>query len=461
MKKLLGSTLALAMLVPAGANAELLKNLKISGSIEVDAVSANNVSDFQTRQYDTINTVQTRLQTHADWDLLDDVHAHISLDKNNRTYGTVAETAQNVENAVTVDEAYTKIDKVFGYVDVTLGRQYYGEPGDLVIYYGPKYNLYGMPITALDAGRLDWNGEKVGVTFLASKVVGSAIATTAIPVTTDSGNVDLTGIDVHFKPTENVTGSAYIYDRTTIRSGANPGGANPPNVVGNDYLYLAGLKGKVTIGGAWLKAEFDKDFGSNRTYNGAGVSTFNGNYTGMAAKADAGYKADLGVGALTGWGQYGIGSGGSSANRSFQAIAGDYRPGGIFGRFIAAGSVPGLSASAGFGSTLTNLQVVGVGVKANPSALSKLTAGLSWYNYRFQNIAGARAIAIGSGSPASFTGSNQIGNEADLDLTWQHSENVALSIGAGSFQNNGFIKDTQTKSNNPATLAYADASIKF
>ena len=70
------------------ANAELLKNLKVSGSLEVDAVDANNVTDFQTKKYDTINTIQTRLMVHADWDVLDDVHAHISLDKNDRTYGT-------------------------------------------------------------------------------------------------------------------------------------------------------------------------------------------------------------------------------------------------------------------------------------------------------------------------------------------------------------------------------------
>jgi hypothetical protein len=462
MKKLLGSTLALAMLVPAGANAEVLKNLKISGSIEVDAVSVNNVKDFNTTAYDNAGTVQTRLQTHADWDLLDDVHARISLDKNNRTYGTLQpENVNGVETALTVDEAYTKIDKLFGYVDTTLGRQYYGEAGDVVIYYGPKYNLYGLPITAIDAGRFDWNGEKVGVTVLGGEITGNAIAA-APAITANTGNVSLWGIDVHAKPTDNITGSAYLYERTTIKSGTGA-----LNVVGNDYLYVAGVKGKATFGGGWVKAEADKDFGSNRTVPGVGGSVYGtaANYTGWAGKVNAGYKADLGVGALTGWGEYALGSGGATTNRNFTAIAGDYRPGGIYGRFLAAG-FGNLGNGLAEGSTLSNLQVIGVGVKANPSALSKLTVGLSWNDYRFQNIQGAQAIeAAIPGSAKGFSGSSQIGNEADLDLTWQHSENVSVSVGAGSFQPNGFIKDvngaTGVKGNNPATLMYADASIKF
>ncbi len=147
----------------------------------------------------------------SDWDLLDDVHAHVSLDKNDRTYGTAVsglgataglQNLNSIQTAVFVDEAYVKIDKLFGGLDTKLGRQYYGEPGDLVIYYGPKYQLYGMPITALDGGRFDWNGEKVGVTVLAAKVTGNAARRRTTPA-----NVNLAGIDLHVKPMDNVSGA--------------------------------------------------------------------------------------------------------------------------------------------------------------------------------------------------------------------------------------------------------------
>jgi len=92
MKKLLGSTLALAMFVPTGANAELLKNLKLSGQLDVTAISAQNVTDFVTRpaqgntavatgNNDHIGHTYTRTMLSADWDLLDDVHGRVTLVK--------------------------------------------------------------------------------------------------------------------------------------------------------------------------------------------------------------------------------------------------------------------------------------------------------------------------------------------------------------------------------------------
>lgn len=450
MKKLLGSTLALALLVPASANAELLKNFKMGGSLEVDAISANNVKDLYTVKYDNISTIQTRLMVKADWDLLDDVHAHLSIDKNDRTYGNAAnatpangsQNLDNIQSNIVVDESYVKIDKLFGALDTTVGRQYYGEAGDLVIYFGPKYQLYGMPITALDGGRFDWNGEKAGLTILTAKVVGGALGAK------DGTNVNLYGVDLHVKPMDNVSGSVYVYDKRTVNSGTLGN-----NVVGNDYLYVAGLKGKVTAGGAWLKAEIAKDFGNNRVINGGGVYTTAANYTGWAGKADAGIKVDLSnLGALTGWGQAGIGSGGATANRNFQAIAGDYRPGSIWGRFSS--NATGAQLAGGVApQTLSDLVVFGLGVKVTPAALSKLTIALSGWNYRLQTA---------NGIPTAQAGNKFLGNEYDLDLSWAHSENVTVSAGVGDFQpGRNLILATVGGHASPARLGYADLSVKF
>src|SRR4051812_13003073 len=109
MKKLLGSTLALAMIVPTGANAELLKNLKLSGQLDVTAISAQNVTDFVTRpaqgntavatgNNDRIGHAYTRTMLSADWDLLDDVHARLTFVKGAhnlvapRTYGSAGQS---------------------------------------------------------------------------------------------------------------------------------------------------------------------------------------------------------------------------------------------------------------------------------------------------------------------------------------------------------------------------------
>ena len=93
MKKLLGSVLALALLAGVSqANAELLKNFKFGGSVEMDAVSARQRDWTSTREHDSVptdhvGTAQTRIMLNMDWDLLDDVHSKVSMYKNDQVYG--------------------------------------------------------------------------------------------------------------------------------------------------------------------------------------------------------------------------------------------------------------------------------------------------------------------------------------------------------------------------------------
>jgi hypothetical protein len=452
MKKLLGSTLALALLVPAGAHAELLKNLKVGGSLEVNAVSANNVTDFNTAAYDHVDTIQTRLMLNADWDLLDDVHAKVTLNKNNRTYGNATgENLNTIQSNVTAEQANIKIDKLFGGLDTTLGRQFYGDAGDLVIYFGPR-NDYGLTVTALDGGRFDWNGENWGLTALVAKEAGASTLTTG----KDSGDKNLMGLVVHAMPMEGVSGSVFVYGQNTINSGSQTN----TGVIGNDHLYVAGLKAKATMGGAWVKAEIAKDFGENRTVTTNGAYTLAGNYTGWAGKVNVGYKADVqNVGALAGWLEGGVGSAGQTTNRNFTAIAGDYRPGGIYGRFWSGANTTKLgNTSLGNldNGSLSNRVIVGAGVKATPSMLEKLTVGLSVWNYRAQN-----ETALNIGSNPGPKGNVILGTEYDLDLGWKHSENVMVNAGVGDLQPGNAVRVTNGGAVSPVTACYADFSVKF
>jgi hypothetical protein len=467
MKKLLGSTLALAILFPAVANADLLKNLQISGELDVNAVDANNVSDLNSKTYDQLGSVQDRLMLHADWDVLDDVHARVSIDKNNRVWGTASESLTAVEGDLTVDEANVKIKQLFGALDTTIGRQYYGDKGDLVIYFGPKDDLYGLPITALDGARFDWAGDKVNATVLGAKLASSALTTAGV-ANADSANVDLYGVDVHFKPSDNASGSAYFYDRDTVNSMSGVAPAN--GVLPDDILYLIGLRGKFEAGGAWIKGEFDKNFGQarNGTPGVAGTAASivgDSNYSGWAAKLDLGVKQDIGsVGTMTGWGNIGVGSGGN-VGHTFQSIAGDYRPGDIYGRFFVpngGGVSQGTPGNNAGNSSLSGLVIAGIGAKVTPAALSKLTAGVSWWNYRYQDVASADAAANGLHAGSVSNGNKFLGNEYDLDLNWQHSENVGLTVGVGTFQPGNFVRAvTAGAGYSPATLAYMDWKLKF
>ena len=60
MKKLLGAVLSLALLIPSGpASAELFKNLKLDGWLDVRMDSSYNIKDFSTRAPDVAPAAYT------------------------------------------------------------------------------------------------------------------------------------------------------------------------------------------------------------------------------------------------------------------------------------------------------------------------------------------------------------------------------------------------------------------
>ena len=515
MKKSLGIAASLA-LVWSGqpAQAELLKNLRLSGQLDIQATSANNIADFSTRatadsppgnvpagirtnNNDRIGDTQTRVMLHLDWDLLDDVHSRITLRKSDRTWGTTGGTTaagtgqtltatggSNVLGNVVVDEAHVKIDKVAGQVDLTLGRQSYGSSGDLIIYYGPSDKAwYGMPVTALDSARADWNNEWLGVTGVAGKVTGHPIGLAGAV-----SDIDVTGMNIALKGNENYSGATYVYNQMTHNVGAS--GAPPSNVPSAggkaDMLYVAGLKMKLAGAGFWWRGEYAQDFGDNR------ISPANTNiapashYDGYAFLTNLGYKYESeSAGMASVWGEYGLGSGRQNSrenqNDGFVAINSDYRPGSIYGRFAAnavtgvslgmnvanqAGALPAGSPVVNTGANgaagLSNRQIWGGGVRYSPGFANKLVAAVSFWDYRLD-----RFTNVPNGTNA-LQGNKHIGSELDVDFIWTHSENVAFATGWGTFQPGGLIKEANRAASpsgglgtNPASMVYFDTRIKF
>lgn len=484
MKKLLGTTLALAMFIPAGANAELLKNFKVSGNLDIQTTSARNVTDFVTRPtgvnsspasaaaQDRIGHATTRVIVKMDWDILDDVHSRVTLVKGAeggvgtaRVYGAAAQTVNQIQDTTIVQEANVKIDKVFSLLDVTAGRQFYGEEGDLIIFYGAR-DAYGMRVDALDIFRADWNGEHMSVTGIAGKTADAGgVAGFAAAAATD-----LRGIVVSCKMHEMVKPSAYVYNRVTHGTagigktlGAVGGAAGNGK---NDNLWVAGVKAKLATGGFTGSLEFAKNFGEDRTtYAGQVAGAQSVNYKGYAVQLKAGYKLDLSdVGAINPWGEYGMGTGDSnfdaSGNNTFTSINTDYRPGGIYGRFDTGAAIALANNGVARGGNtfasngLSNRVIWGLGVKATPSALNKLTVGAAFYRYAMHRVAPHT-----DGQKYS----RNIGSEIDVTGEWKHSENVSLKATAGTFQPGAAVRDFRgaNAATNPAVMLAGDVAIKF
>lgn len=522
MKKLLGTALSVALLFPSGpASAELLKNLKLNGGIDVQFTSARNVTDFSTHgtnnpavsvddsNNDRIGSAVTRSWVSLMWDLLDDVHAKVLLRKNNRQWGQTAAAAVNtggqgaggseavgaggIQADTFVNEAWFKIDKLMGHVDATVGRQFYGEPGDLIAFWGAK-NSYGLPVTAIDAFRADASNDWMNFTGLAGRWIQAGAGAGF----TRSDAIDVRGIDIAWKMLP-VKVNTFIWNRVDQSAVANPLGQAPTqaNATGlNDFLWVYGLKVKGEAMGGWVQATAAANNGQNRLGGAAGCVAAgcpaqSRNYIGKALLFDAGYKLDVNdIAAFTPWLNWGWGSGDredrSAQNTGFQSIASDYRPGVIYGRFASGVGANGLGSGIyGDGPTfaadfdgnvnsaqagLTNRIIWGFGLKTTPAALNKLTASAAYWDFSFQRA--THRVADGFVNRAN--GNRHLGSEIDFQLDWAHSENVMLSGGWATFQPGGYVKEVIRSQNpnpgtqvgaqegvSPVTMVYGDISVRF
>jgi hypothetical protein len=459
INKLLGSILALAMVIMScPAHADILKNLKIGGQIDMQATSANNTSDFNAGNYDRLGDVQSRLMLNGGFDLLDDAHAMVTLSKNDSAGGEHTGGPQGNNpffnqsggKGVVVDQAYVKIDKIGGQVDTTFGRQFYGEAGDIVAYFGPSVKpLYGLPVSFIDAARVDWSNDMVGIMGLWGR---GNVAPNQIGAV--ENGTDVRNITAMIKGNAMWNASAYVWQQTSAGGDTRSGK--------NDYLWIAGFKAKFMAGPAYVKGEYAKNFGRNRTGFGGGEPS---HYTGAAWKIDAGANIDAPAVSINPWGQFAWGS------QSFAAINPDYRPGGIYGYFGANGAAPlggaltnpfnGSSASPESDS-ISNRIIWGAGIKATPGA-GKFSAGIAYWDYRYRNT------PQGAGSLGGFAFNRHIGSEGDLDLMWKHSDNISFLASAGQFWPGGNIADVIKNGGgangkhgiSPATMFSFGANLKF
>lgn len=443
MKKLISLAIAAVFVSTAlTAQAEILKNLTTSGEIEVQYLNMRN-NDLNTDNNDEINQTRTRVMYGLNFDLLDDVNAQVTLYKNNRLYNSG--TQENVDTLtanVTLSEAYINLKDVIG-LDHKVGKQYFGEPGDLIIYYGPLRQPWtlGMEVTSLDGLFSTWTNDKFAITGGLAKIteVGGAI----------DSDMDLRTLLVNYNASEAVNITGYWYNRVENDSNAAPQPTDHLSVIGvkgtgkiNAFHY----KGEVAVNTGKASANVDTQGGSGNTYN-----TATAKYKGIGFLVNAGYDFDLPFGALGVNGEFVSGSGDNKLDKedkTFYAINSDYRPGIIVGG-TGLDEIPG-------GNTvgIDNLTSWNLGVKFTPEALDKLTTCLKYYSFSQTKI------------PTGAAYKKAIGTEIDFVATWKHSDNVSVrgSLARFTTAKNSYITrlhEVATTRLNPATRVGLDWMLKF
>ncbi|MCM2267691.1 MAG: alginate export family protein [Elusimicrobiales bacterium] len=419
MKKVIG-ILALVALTGNIASAELLKNFKYNGSIEAQGALVNNANDFNKDAGDKFGEVNNRVMVNASFDLNNDVSANVTATKCNRQAGDPAEKANTLIDQVQFEEAYLNLKGVFG-VDHKIGRQYYGNDGDIVAYFGPA-NWYTRYLNAfnvaIDGWYADWKKDKWTATAMIAKFDEDTTAATITNVTPNGNNdQDIYALTVAYDYSEIVKPSLYYYN------GKDYSAAKV------DDTQVLGVKANGKYMGMEYGAEYAMNMGMNRNL----TSTTNKEYKGSAMKFNAAYGLDL-MGKLNVMGEYAMGTGDKnttdSSDKSFQDINANYRPGLIAGGF-------GVNAG-GFNPTgLQNLTTWNIGAKWNPSKIEKLELCAKYYDFSFTEKVGTV---------------DHVGTEADLVATWNHSENVAFKAGLAMFMPDKYKIGTKDDSVNLGSL---------
>lgn len=441
---MLGLALALAISSSAiAANAEILKNLKTKGEINVLGVMDQNVTDMRTDNHDDFRHTRAMINYGVMFDLLDDLHANITLIKCNRYYGQAAEDLNTIQSNVFVHEANIQLDKVAENFNVKIGRQFYGNHDDIVIYYGPTLVLQeGYNATSLDAVRVDLvNSEKHDAHLIYAKVNSGVVGPT------DNGT-SLVGIRDDYKMSEDLTLGGYIYNRRI---------GNPVYNMHGESLYVVGVKANGKVGSFGYAVE---------VVGNAGLATQTAGetpgYKGYAYTGKVNYKIESEFGGFNPRAMYAYGSGDNqglnsagSKNMTFQPINADFHPGLIFGMADLAGSDFGSGVGAGLDGTyynqgsLANLTVLNIGLDYMPKFSEKLTFVLDFYNFK-----------INQDTVGTVGNNKTIGSEIDLCANYKFAENVTLGIAGGRFMPGNMIKTLGT-ANNPANKLASYITVKW
>ena len=406
--------LALVALVGNIANAELLKNFKADGQIEVNAYSVNN-KDFNKKASDKTANTDTRIMINAGFDLNEDVNAVVSAVKLNRQYGTGSENISygtgaggGIFDNVFFQQAYLNLKNVLG-IDHKLGRQYYGDKGDMVIYYGPATMPYTAKFTPSIAAIDGWTGWYKFTALNRDWNLNAIIAKQVMGTTYPSRDINVSGINAKTN-VDRWNLNAYVYQKV-----------DQNNAVRTDYLDVVGARANwecMFVKNLNLGLEYDRNMGKNLTASHL-VAPDNINYKhqGYAYKVNADYGMDL-AGKLGFMGQYYFASGDKKANAAdtaFKAINSDYRPG-----IINGGGYTGTITNAGTGSV-----IYGLGANWTPEKLTKLNIAANYYNFSY---AEKKVVTVPT------TRTTNMGNESDLVLTWTHSDNVNVKGYYAMFQ---------------------------
>ena len=401
MKKII-SAIGVVALISSVASAQLLKNFSYDGSIIVNSWTDTN--DFDKDENNKRSQTKTRLHLNTNFELNDSVSAHVSVVKNNRNYGDSAENANDIQNSLIFEEAYLNLKGVLG-MDHKLGRQFYGDKKDLVIYYGPKMWPYDkdLEVEAIDGFTAWFKKDNFDVHAILAREKDDK---TNIP----NRDIDIYGINAKAKfdipqIIKTLHVNAYAYEKIDKTAKA---------------VYTDVLGARFNLENLFVeKLHLGFEYNINKGNDPNVASNKDRYFEGKSLKLNAEYTYNL-FGEIKVGGEYVSISGDNNSNdteyKAWKPINSDYRPGIIYGGgFVAEKYSNNSGDKSVYDFDELGLKTYNIGVKYTPDILeNKLTLGIKYYNFKFDKIDG------------NDIKDKKIGNEFDIVATWNHSDKVSL-----------------------------------
>jgi len=341
-----------------------VKNFKYDGLLEIHKYYATNTVDANSKADDKASDNDYRANIGFNFDAGQDANVQVNLIKN--------AGADNVE----FGQAYVGLKNLLG-LNHKFGLMFYGNPGDMIIYYGPDaWYVSDMGYNALEGWTGNWKKDKLTISALIAKESDTK---------TNRIDADVYGVTANYAINEYLNPTAYVYqwaDNTGLYG-----------AIGMDRLNVMGVKANGNYKGLEYAGEYAMNSGDyiHKTL----LTKFD--YKGNAIRINAAYGFDL-IGKAKISGEYLTASGTRTAtkDKNFYGIMENYRPGIIFGCT---------------NNTVGNMTTWNLGANWTPEKLNKLNLDAKFYNF---------------GHTETVATVDQIGNELNLVATWKHTENVAF-----------------------------------
>jgi len=445
-----------------------LGDISYDGSLEVNGNSADNEKVFGPAN-DHRGETSTRVRAGMTAKVTEGVSGRVELVRDPKLYGTPATSVFTEELLWRFQNAYVDFDDIWNF-KARLGRQYVGNPRDLVWNISPRNDdsLTTNSIDGLDVTR-KWDMVTLDV------FTGKAFEFDNNPARTDNvtpiGDVNLDNIQLTF-PT--------IIPNGSLGVGFLQGDQSNTAAVGdNNHLKIArvGANGGLMENMITYRAEFFQNFGQ---FNGGGI---NGSgtptdlkYKGNAIDLGVGYNTpETQVGSFALWGNFLQASGDDNTKddqdksfHDFSALgvnSSDRLLGEIFGKSNALGGGfkplgQGLNTSDVTGTAPKSstqgqgLQVVNIGGRLKVARMPKLWVRLDyWMFQRVKDSVNTGVTNVNVGK--------KFGNEYDLTIGYDHSDNVMFEGGYAQLKPDDALTGVGATNQDTVKKLFARAKVKW